>query len=48
MQMPIIDPCGRESHTYFVLGPERMKKDLTAFLSTVLLLRSIAKITSMV
>lgn len=49
MQMPIICPCGgHESHAYFILSPERIKKDLTAFLSRVVMLRSIAKITSMV
>lgn len=49
MQIPIICPCGgHESHAYFILGPERIKKDLTAFLRRVLILRSIAKIARMI
>lgn len=44
MAMSIIHHCGgHKSHVYSILCPERIKKDLTAFLSRVLMLRSIAR-----
>lgn len=39
---------GHEIHIYSILGPERVKKDLTAFLTRALKSRSIAKVASMV
>lgn len=49
MQLSIICHCGgHESHAYFIFGPERIKKDLTAFLSRVFMVRSKVKIACMV